>query len=565
MFNSFNRALAMLIVGLASLCSLPSQASGLLQAKHAQHTELEIRQHHVNVVIENGYAITSIEQVFFNPNQQDLEAHYSFPVPRKAAVSEFSYWINGQQIVGEVIEKQRAKKIYQQEKSQGREVAVTEQNDFKTFSSKVYPVRAQQEVRIQLAYIQAAHVDTGIGRYVYPLEDGGVDEHQLAFWTNNDKVTEQFSFNLTFRSAYPVSQFRLPKHPSAQITQVSAQEWQVSLGNNKLNNGANNGQFVEEGANAPPNNQNSLGVNQPIFSLNQDIVVYWRHQDGLPGSVDLVTYKKPNERKGTFMLTLTPGDDLSRITEGRDWVFVLDYSGSMQGKYQSMVDGIQQGLAKLNPDDRFRLVIFNDSAQEITSHFVNATPQNVNQWIETLSHYQPGGSTNLYDGVKLGIKSLDADRSSGLILIIDGVANVGVTEKKRFLQLMEKRDVRLFTFVMGNSANRPLLESMTNISNGFALNVSNSDDITGQLMQATSKLSHQALHDIELEFNGVKVGDITPERITSLYRGQQLIVFGHYWGDGQVEIELTGKVSGQKKHYRTQFEMPKQSELNVSA
>lgn len=559
LLNIVNQSKYIAVKCFSALCILAltfnANATGLLQPVNTSLPQLEIKEHHVNVVVEDGYAITSIEQVFFNPNQNDLEAKYSFPVPRKAAVGEFTYWIDGQPITGEVVEKGKAKKIYLQEKQAGRETALTEKNSYKDFTSLVYPVRAQQSVRIKLVYIQAAHVDTSIGRYVYPLENGGTDAEQLAFWSHNDEVTEQFSFKLLFRSSYPIDQFRLPKHPNAKVVKISEQEWSVELINDSLaqNNNTSTDSENQEGETTKPTALQSKNI---VHTLNQDIVVYWRHKANLPGRVELVTYKEENKERGTFMMTVTPGDDLAKIVEGRDWVFVLDYSGSMKGKYQSMVEGVNKGLAKLNPEDRFRIIIFNNDAVEITNGFISATPSNVKQWSNTLFKEQPNGSTNLYDGIKQGIDTLDADRSSALVLVTDGVANVGTTQKKQFLTLLEKNDVRLFTFVMGNSTNRPLLESMVKISNGFAISVSNSDDIVGQLMQATSKLTHEAFHDIEVEISGIKTRDITPEKIGSIYRGEQLIIMGHYWGDGMAEVKIKGKVSGQSKEYKTQFNFP---------
>src|SRR5690606_32907318 len=111
------------------------------------------------------------------------------------------------------------------------EVALTEQDGYRTFDSLVYPVRPLSDVRIRLKYIQTAHVDLGTGRYVYPLEEGGVDEERLAFWTTNDKVEEAFSFTLQMRSSYPIEEFRLPQQPQAVVNQTSANEWQVSFGN----------------------------------------------------------------------------------------------------------------------------------------------------------------------------------------------------------------------------------------------------------------------------------------------------------------------------------------------
>ncbi len=262
------------------------------------------------------------------------------------------------------------------------------------------------------------------------------------------------------------------------------------------------------------------------------------------------------------MLTFTPGDDLPIIEDGRDWVFILDVSGSMQGKFATLSNGVQKALGKLNPNDRFRIFTFNQSARELTSSFVNASAENVRHYTDVVGRLQAGGGTNLYAGLRAGLDSLDSDRTSGIALVTDGVANVGITEKKEFLKMMSRHDVRLFTFIMGNSANRPLLEAMTEISNGFAMETSNSDDIAGQLLQATAKIHHAALHDISLEISGLKVADLTPERIGSLYHGEQLQVLGHYWGSDEAQVRISGQVGGKDVEYLTAFMMPVQSDLN---
>ena len=547
--NSISRKL--LLPALMMLGSLPFtglvQAAGLLTPTDGSTPKLDIRQHHVDVVIEDGYAITTVDQVFFNPHAMDLEAVYSFPVPNKAAVAEFTVWIDGKPISGEVLEKKRARQVYEDEKSAGRDAGLMEQDDYRTFDTSVSPVRAGQNTRIRFAYIQPAHVDTGIGRYVYPLEEGGVDEQKLAFWTANETVEEAFSFKLRLKSGYPVEALRLPNHPQALIAQQDAGHWNVDLSNVAA--------VAEQGA-------TTVATAQPAFTLDKDLVVYWRHQAGLPGSVDLVTYRPDPGKRGTFMLTLTPGDDLQPITEGSDWLFVLDVSGSMQGKYHTLADGVQQALGKMRGNDRFRIVLFNDTARELTSGYVAATPENIQHYSQAVAQVQPGNGTNLYAGLKKVMGAIDADRTSAIVLVTDGVANVGETRQRKFIELLRKKDVRLFTFIMGNSANRPLLEAMTGASNGFAVNVSNSDDIVGKILEASSKVTHESLHGVKLKIGGIKTADLTPETIGSLYRGQQLIVFGHYWGDGLADIRLSGKISGQPKDYSTQIEFPASTSLN---
>ncbi|MDN3686041.1 VIT domain-containing protein [Vibrio sinaloensis] len=58
-------------------------AAGLLKPVNSQYKDLQIESHHVDVAIQDGYATTSIEQTFYNPNDTELEALYSFPVPQK--------------------------------------------------------------------------------------------------------------------------------------------------------------------------------------------------------------------------------------------------------------------------------------------------------------------------------------------------------------------------------------------------------------------------------------------------------------------------------------------------
>jgi Ca-activated chloride channel family protein len=559
--SAFRTFIRSTVAGIAAWLLIgTAQAAGLLTPSDGSLPALTLKDHHVDVVIEDGYAITRVEQVFHNPHPRDLDAHYSFPVPEKGTVSEFTLWIDGKPIIGEVLEKQQARAVYEQEKSAGRETGLTEQDGYRTFDMFVSPVRANADTRVRLVYLQPAHVDTGIGRYVYPLEEGGVDEARLAFWTANVTVTGTFSFDLRLRSAYPVDAVRVPGRAGAKVTQSGEGEWRGQLANRAADPSADaGGEELRAGQAADIPARESA---PQAFRLDRDVVVYWRHRPGLPGSVDLITHKPDANGRGTFMMVVTPGEDLKPIDEGRDWVFVLDMSGSMQGKYATLADGVQRALKQLRTEDRFRIVLFNDGTRELTRGFVNATHDNVSHYGNAVSGISPGGGTNLYRGLAEGLAALDADRSSGVVLVTDGVANVGEVEHRRFIDLIASRDVRLFTMVMGNSANRPLLDAMTRESGGFALSISNSDDIVGQLLTATGKLTHEALHGVSIRIDGIKTADLTPKTPGSLYRGQQLVVFGHYWGDGKASIALEGKRSGQSTAYHTQFAFPAVSQDN---
>ncbi|MGB0898656.1 MAG: VIT and vWA domain-containing protein [Psychrobium sp.] len=540
-----------------TIVTCDATAAGLLTPVNSQHQPLSIKSHDVIVTIHDSLAITQIDQVFANTNNQTLEAIYSFPVPEDAALGGFTYWINGVAVEGEVVKNEIAESIYQSQKSQGKSAAVAEQDSHKTFDVKVFPVQPNDSVRIQLVYFQQQKVDSGIGRYVYPLEGGGVDDAKSSFWSRNETVDERFSFKLELRSSYPIDGMRIPNQTMAQINNISDKDWTVSIDNG---GGLLDSSRAFDTQISSHEEEKVTNTAAHPFPLDKDIIVYWRQEPDLPGSVDLINYQGADSKQGTFLLTITPGDDLKPVLGQRDWAFIIDKSGSMNGKFSTLIEGVRQGLTKLPLGDRFRIITFNDHAQDVSNGYQPATQDAITHALNVLEEGGVSGGTNLYAGLKKGLLSLDSDRSSAIMLVTDGVANVGVKEKKRFLTLLDKHDVRLFSFVMGNSANRPLLEGMTARSHGFYASISNSDDIMGQIQLATDKLGYQSLRDIDIDISGVKVSDLTTIDMPSIYRGQQISLLGRYYGEGKAKLKLSGLVGDKKVSYKTVVDFSKNND-----
>ncbi len=497
------------------------QAAGLLKPVGGRDVGAVIKTHRVDVTLNNGFAQTVVDQVFGNAADTDFEACYSFPLPKSASLSELSLWIDGKEVLGEVVEKKKARELYEKQVQQGKQTALAEKNDFKTFDIRIGRVKAGEDTRVRLVYYQPLEIDLNIGRYVYPLAEGGVDEERIAFWETDDRVRESFSFNLKLKSAFPVKEVRMPGYDqTAVITKVSDAE----------------GQTVYDAA-----LEQKEGA-----ALSRDIVFYYRLDDTTPARVEVIPYRASPQTTGTFMAVITPAADLKRIAEGSDWIFVLDRSGSMSGaKIQTLADGVGRVLGKLSANDRFKIVTFNNTARVETKGFVTATPENVQTWIERVRSLQAEGGTALFEGLSEAYRGLDDDRTSGVILVTDGVCNVGPTAHADFLGLLKTYDIRLFTFVMGNSANQPLMERLAKDSGGFAMNISDADDIVGRLLQAKTHVLHECLHDVSLTFSGEKVRDVTPAKIGNLFVGQQLVVFGRYTGHGPIDLKLNAKISGQ--------------------
>ena len=146
-----------------------AHAAGLLTPVSSSANKIVSQSQHVTVMIEDGYVVTQVDQVFHNPNPQQTQAIYSFPVPEKGTVSEFTLWIEGKPVTGEVLAKKKARQIYEEERAAGRETALSEKHQHYRFENRV-SIAANSDQKIRFVYMQAVDMTSSMGRYVYPLE-----------------------------------------------------------------------------------------------------------------------------------------------------------------------------------------------------------------------------------------------------------------------------------------------------------------------------------------------------------------------------------------------------------
>lgn len=515
-----------IVLGLLTT-SVGANAAGILTPTGSADQPVEILDHHVDVRITDGFARTVIQQTFSNPNPHEVEAIYAFPVPESSSLSEITIHSGETVLEGEVVPRADAERIYEEEKSKGNDVGMGSKESYQRYEFRVFPVRPGVETRIEVVYYQPLKIDLGVGRYVYPIEEGGTDEAAKSFWTRTEKVKRSFSAEVTVRSGYPLDEVRIKGFPGAAV-QEDAHTYCWTF-------------------------------DAPEGVLNQDLVVYYRLAQNLPGRVDMLSYKPSVADPGYFMMTLTPGVDLEPLRAGADYLFILDLSGSMSGKLSTLIAGLEKTLGQLRPEDRVNIVTFSDKARRLTRDWQALDPGNVQRLTQQVSQLTAGGSTNLYDGLRLGLTQLDADRATNVVLITDAVTNTGTLDPAMFHQLMKQHDVRLFGFLMGNSANWPLMRAICDASDGFYSAVSNADDVVGKILMAKEKITYEALLDVDVEISGVRVNELTEDFSGKVFRGQQLTIFGRYQKGGEAQLTMDARKTSGEQRYATTLDFPDQA------
>src|SRR5205823_5807805 len=133
--------------GNETLGSLVAQVDG-------RSVPLTVGYHKVSVDIRDQIARTVIEESFVNHTKTELEGVFYFPLPQDASISGFGMWIGNNLVEADIVEKQRAREIYETILRDKKDPGLLEWSGGNLFKARVYPIPANGEKRIKITYTQ---------------------------------------------------------------------------------------------------------------------------------------------------------------------------------------------------------------------------------------------------------------------------------------------------------------------------------------------------------------------------------------------------------------------------
>jgi len=161
-----------------------------------------IKYHHVKVNIEDEIATTYIDQVFKNETNREQEATYIFPLPPGAVVKDFTLIVDGKEMPGEILEREKAVKIYEEIVRKRRDPALLEYTGRNTYKARIYPIPARGERRVEIRYTELLPYDNGLVAYNYPMSTEKF----------SSKPIKQTIFEATIESKQPLGTVYSPSH-----------------------------------------------------------------------------------------------------------------------------------------------------------------------------------------------------------------------------------------------------------------------------------------------------------------------------------------------------------------
>lgn len=151
----------------------------LLVKVDGRDVPLTVGYHKVTIDIRDQIARTVIEESFVNHTKSRLEGIFHFPLPADASISEFGMWIGDELVRADVVEKQRAREIYETILREKRDPGLLEWAGGNMFKARVFPIFPHSEKRVTITYTQVLPMRDGVYRYTYPLQSDMLRQNPL--------------------------------------------------------------------------------------------------------------------------------------------------------------------------------------------------------------------------------------------------------------------------------------------------------------------------------------------------------------------------------------------------
>ncbi|KPK79435.1 MAG: hypothetical protein AMS25_12625 [Gemmatimonas sp. SM23_52] len=473
----------------------------------------------VTIDAERRVAYVEVEEVFRNGSRVLMEGDYLYPIPPEAVFMDFSLFMGEQELRGEVLPAEEARRIYEEIVRRKKDPALIELVGHGVLRARVFPVDPGDSRRVILRYTQVLGKDGELLRLRYPRIVGILPGSERRESSPQDPQAQaQHPFTLTIRLS-GAHLFATPYSPT-HVIEVRER------GRDEL-------EIVHRGA-----------------AVARDFELFLPLREARVGA-SLVAHS-PGGEPGYFMLLIAPPAARAETQIPRDVTLVLDVSGSMSGeKIEQARDALDQILAGLKPEDRFRLITFNSVVRSFRDEFAAAERATTREARDYLAGVRAEGSTNVMDALREALEpDAEAGRLSLIVFLTDGKPTVGETAPERIAEAAQqlRDDERIFAFGVGYDVNTYLLDRMA--------------DVEEAVSSLTRKIGFPALADLRIVQAPAELEDYYPSPLPDLFYGEELVLFGRYRGHGSGELVLEGTRAGVTQRFTYRVELPRRDSDN---
>ena len=474
----------------------------------------------VKAVISGVIADVTVTQAYANLGTLPINARYVFPASTRAAVHGMRMTVGEDVIEAQIKARQEARQVYNEAKSAGKSASLLEQQRPNVFSMHVANIMPGETIAIDLHYSELLVPEAGMYQFVYPtvvgprystLPEAGADDHHQ--WLENPYLSEgqpptsTFDIQVTLAGGLPIQQVACSSH-ATDVAWDGPAKAQITLAADDSHGG--NRDFILE------------------YRLSGDQI-----QSGL------MLYQ--GETENFFMLMVQPPQRVTpEAIPPREYIFVLDVSGSMHGFPLDTAKLLMKDLlAGLRPEDRFDVILFAGASRLLAPRSIAADPAQIRAALKFIDDQQGGGGTELARALTTGLNlPFDEGYARTMVVVTDGYI---AAEKEVFGLIADQAgQCNVFAFGIGSSVNRHLVEGLAKAGQGEPFVVTDPQEAAAAAARFKRYIAAPVLTDIGIEIDGFDAYDVEPRRPADLFAQRPLIVCGKWRGQPAGTIGIKG-------------------------
>ena len=515
--------------------------------------DLPLEHTWVDITVSGNLQRAVVRQVYGNPFDEVIQAVYTFPLPQSGAVDRMDMWIGDRLVHGKIFERDLARQIYDQAIQSGQTASLLEQERPNIFTQTVGNILPGDSIVIEISYVAPVEYDDGQYELVFPMVIGP------RYVPSGGFVRRIFGDTEVSTSVEDAHLITPPVVPEGMRTGYDI-ELSVTL-------------------NAGVALQDYQVLNHEVdvdLHLNGTATFSLKNADEIPNRDFVLRYQTASDRiqsgviahngdlGGHFMMILQPDADVpvDEITP-KEMFFVVDCSGSMSGQPMEVAkETVRQFVAGMNPNDTFQIMRFSETASSMSRSPLSNTSENIRRGIDYINDMSGTGGTMMIEGVRAAIGyPEDTERMRFVIFLTDGFIG-NEAEILGELQTTMGENTRLFSIGVGSSPNRYLIEGLAEEGRGHAYYVALNEEPADAVLAVYEKINNPYLVGIDIDWGGLEVHDVYPERLPDLFAGEPLVIVGQYDGSGMETVKISGVIAGQRWNQELRVALPAHEEAN---
>ncbi len=486
---------------------------------------LPLKSTSVKADISGVIADVLVTQVYKNEGERPLEAVYTFPASTRAAVYGMKMTIGERTITARIEERKKARRDYEQAKQEGKSASLLEQQRPNVFQMNVANILPGDVITVELRYTELLVPTDAVYEFVYPTVVGPRYSNRPSDqaparekWIENpylhqgESPTYTFDMAVNLSAGLPIQEITCPSH------KVDIDYEGTSFSSIRLD----------------PADK---------FGGNRDFLIKYRLA-GHRIQTGLLLFK--GEKENFFLAMLQPP---KRVTPEhippREYIFIVDVSGSMHGFPLDISKKLLKDLiSSLRHGDRFNVLLFAGGSSLMAQQSLPATSGNIQRALSLIERQRGGGGTELLPALKRALALPGTEGfSRSVVIATDGY----VTVEEEAFDLIRNHlgEANMFTFGIGSSVNRHLIEGMARVGMGEPFVITRPHEAPERAERFRKLIESPVLTDVEIDFGGFEAYDVEPKSIPDVLAQRPVTVFGKWRGDPKGVIELKG-TSGNK-------------------